>query len=69
MSRRLTRKTRIIAITGADDPNTKPWLAEDYVALLGKRGVDARFVAVAGADHNGAWFGREVMDAVTELVR
>lgn len=50
-------------------PNTKLGLAEDYVALLKKRGVDARFVAVPGADHNAAWFGPAVMDAVTELNR
>ena len=60
---------RVIAITGADDSNTKPSLAEDYVALLKKRGVDARFVVVPGADHNAAWFGPAVMDAVTELTR
>jgi pimeloyl-ACP methyl ester carboxylesterase len=61
--------TRVIAITGADDSNTKPGLAEEYVALLKKRGVDARFIAVASADHNGAWFEPQVMEAVIELVR
>lgn len=44
--------TRLLAFTGANDDNTGPRLAADYVAALAGRGVPARFVAVPGAGHN-----------------
>lgn len=45
--------TEVIAITGSNDTNTEPGLAEDYVASLTKRGVPARFVIVEGVGHSG----------------
>ena len=43
---------RIIAITGSNDRNTFPELAEDYVAVARARGLDAEFVLARGAGHN-----------------
>jgi pimeloyl-ACP methyl ester carboxylesterase len=44
--------TTVIAITGTEDDNTRPGLAEDYVAQLAKRGVPAKFELAKGAGHN-----------------
>jgi pimeloyl-ACP methyl ester carboxylesterase len=49
---RVPATARVIAFTGARDDNTTPALASDYVALLARRGIQARFVAVPGAGHN-----------------
>lgn len=59
--------TRVIAITGQDDDNTRSYLAERYVATLKQRGIDARFEEIAGATHNGAFRDPAVVDAIREL--
>jgi pimeloyl-ACP methyl ester carboxylesterase len=68
---RVPAGTRLVALTGADDDNTRPELAERYVARLFARGVQARAVTVPGAGHNsldalwaGGWRA-----AVIELAR
>jgi pimeloyl-ACP methyl ester carboxylesterase len=43
---------RVVAFTGAADDNTRPMLAERYVARLSGRGISARAVSVPGATHN-----------------
>lgn len=43
---------RIVAFTGDRDSNTRTALAADYVALLRRNGVTARFVPVPAAGHN-----------------
>jgi dipeptidyl aminopeptidase/acylaminoacyl peptidase len=48
---RVPKTTEVVAITGTLDDNTFPALAEDYVERLARRGIPARFVAVAGAGH------------------
>jgi pimeloyl-ACP methyl ester carboxylesterase len=48
---RVPTSTQVLAITGADDDNTFPALAENYVARLQARNVPARFVAVPDAGH------------------
>lgn len=59
--------TRVVTITGAEDTNTEPVLAADYVARLAKRGVAARAVVVPKATHNSSFRARAVKDAVIEL--
>lgn len=49
----LTDATKIIAITGSDDDNTWPSLAEGYVASAQARGISAEVRIPAGGDHNG----------------
>jgi predicted esterase len=44
--------TTVIAITGTDDDNTSPALAQDYIAQLVKRGVPATFEIAKAAGHN-----------------
>lgn len=44
--------THVRALTGTADDNTNPVLAEDYVASLSGRGVDAVFQPVPGAGHD-----------------
>jgi pimeloyl-ACP methyl ester carboxylesterase len=43
---------RVVALTGAKDVNTKPFLAQDYVESLQERGVDAQFVSVPLGQHS-----------------
>ncbi len=60
--------TRVIALTGERDDNTRPQLAEAYVKALTARDVQARFAAIPYADHNSAFRAPEVMSAVRELL-
>ena len=60
--------TRVIALTGERDDNTRPQLAEAYVKALTARDVQARFAAIPYADHNSAVRAPEVMSAVRELL-
>ncbi len=58
--------TRLVAITGANDDNTPPQLAQDYVAALSARGIKASFVSVPGAGHN---FNRAMQEAVAVALK
>jgi predicted esterase len=44
--------TTVVAITGSDDDNTSPAMAQEYIAQLAKRSVPATFEAAKGAGHN-----------------
>lgn len=48
---RVPRSTQVIAITGANDVNTIPAVAEGYVTSLLRRGVPASFIAIESAEH------------------
>jgi pimeloyl-ACP methyl ester carboxylesterase len=61
--------SRVVALTGTDDTNTRPALADEYVELLRKRGIDARFIAVPRASHNSAFRSAQVEAAVASLLR
>ena len=51
--KKLSPKTRIIAITGANDKNTFPSLALNYVKAAKQRGINAQSIIVPGGNHNG----------------
>jgi pimeloyl-ACP methyl ester carboxylesterase len=59
--------TEVIALTGRNDDNTFPALAQDYVDQLARRGVNARFVAVDGAGHGLAPMAAATAAVVEEL--
>jgi len=61
--------TRVIAVTGAGDSNTRPVIAEAYIESLKKRGVDARFVEVPGAGHNAVTRTDEFYAAIDALLK
>ncbi len=44
--------TRVIAITGDNDNNTREHLAKEYVAALTKRGVNANYISAVNTAHN-----------------
>jgi dienelactone hydrolase len=48
---RVAASTEVIALTGADDHNTPPGVAQDYVGRLARHGIRARFILAAGAGH------------------
>lgn len=50
---KIAQDTRIVALTGTGDDNTKPALAKDYVARAQKAGLEADLVLVSGAGHSG----------------
>jgi dipeptidyl aminopeptidase/acylaminoacyl peptidase len=58
----------VIALTGTADDNTFPALAEDYANALARRGVPARFVAVAGAGHGFSGVATAAREAVQDLL-
>lgn len=60
---------RIIALTGSRDTTTPPALAQDYVAALRRRGVDASFVLVPEAGHVEIIGLPAVADATRQLLR
>ena len=66
---RVAHATRVRAITGTNDDNTFPVLAQQYVDALVARGLDAAFMPVAGAGHNSVTRAPEVAAAIAELVR
>ena len=52
------KSTRIVALTGQADKNTKPALAKDYVARARKAGLSADLIIVPGAGHaDGKLYG------------
>jgi len=66
---RVPPATRVRALTGTNDDNTVPTLAQQYVDALKTRGLDAAFIPVAGAGHNSVTRAPEVAAAIAELVR
>ncbi|GGP25644.1 alpha/beta hydrolase family protein [Silvimonas amylolytica] len=59
---------KIVALTGSADDNTGQGLARDYVATLKQHGVDAQFLSVDNANHNGAFRSPMVLDTVATLL-
>ena len=49
--KKIAPDTKIVALTGSDDDNTRPSNCQDYIAKAKKRGLDAKFVLVQGAGH------------------
>lgn len=56
--------TRITALTGTSDTNTKPGLAEDYVAAAQANGIQAEFKPVEGAAHSFKTLWPAVLPAI-----
>ena len=44
--------TKVIAMTGDSDNNTREYLSKEYVAALTARDVDARYITAQSAGHN-----------------
>lgn len=57
----------MIALTGTEDDNTIPSLAQAYVAQLQARGVPAEFRTLEGAGHNFSGLESTVLGALVEL--
>jgi len=60
--------SRVIALTGSRDDNTRSDLAKRYVEALVGRGIPARFAEIPYASHNEAFKADEVTEAITELL-
>ncbi len=64
----VAKTTTVVAITGADDTNTRPHLAEAYVSALTARGVRASARIVQGAGHGFGALTPAVSAAIRELL-
>lgn len=64
----IDKNTRVIAVTGANDGNTKPVLARDYVASLKGMGIDATNIEVPGMGHNRIVGSEEFTNSVSQLL-
>lgn len=62
---RVPKSTRVFALTGGQDFNTRPGLAKQFVARLRARGVPAFFQEVPGAGHRF----RRLASTVTATLR
>ena len=49
--KKIAPDTKLVALTGSEDDNTRPSNARDYIAKAQRRGLDAKFVLVQGAGH------------------
>lgn len=65
---RIPSTTRVVAITGAQDDNTLPELARNYTDTLRARQLDATFILVPEATHNGVFRAAEVTQTVQRLL-
>lgn len=65
----LPATAKIVALTGSRDATTPPALAQDYVAALRARGIDATFVLVPDAGHVEIIGLPAVADATRQLLR
>lgn len=61
--------TRVVAVTGSGDSNTRPEIAGAYIERLKTRGLDARFVDVPGASHNRVTRTDEFFAAIDQLLK
>lgn len=60
-------QTRVIALTGDNDVNTRPDLAIDYIEAVQRRGIRGEFRMLAGETHNGAIRSTEIAALLREL--
>ncbi len=60
--------TRVIAVTGTQDTNTRMSLAESYVEMLQKRSVAAEFRPALDATHNSVAHSDAFLKAVNDLI-
>ena len=52
IARKVSRATRVIAVTGSRDDNTLPRFAESYIGLARQAGVPAQMIVQSGATHD-----------------
>lgn len=68
-ARRVPNSTRVIAVSGANDDNAFPVLAQTYIAQLQGRGVQATYVEVPGAGHNYSRLSSTVQQIALQAMR
>jgi len=65
---RVPATTRVVVMTGSEDINTFPALAQDYAAALTARGIPAHFEPVEGAGHGFRGLERAVAAALDRML-
>jgi len=65
----ISPQTRILAVTGRNDSNTRPGLAKTFVAEFRERGGDATFTEISGVSHSlSGKFADQIMPMITDFV-
>jgi ketosteroid isomerase-like protein/predicted esterase len=65
---KIDKETKVVAITGRNDGNTKPVIARDYVGSLKGIGIDATYIEVPGVGHNRIEHSSEYKSAISQLL-
>ena len=68
-ARGVSPSAHVVTLTGGNDDNTRPSLAQGYVDALKARGVDASAQVLPGKTHNSAFRSPEVLQAVERFLR
>ena len=66
---RVPTTIRVIAMTGENDTNTFPVLANNYIHALQQRWLEARFIAVPRANHNFRTLKKAVFCELAAVIR
>ena len=66
---KIDKDTRVVAITGSADGNTKPELAEDFIARAKSADLSSQLVIVKGAGHNSKALYNAMYKAVKAEIR
>jgi pimeloyl-ACP methyl ester carboxylesterase len=64
---KVSMRAKVVALTGSNDDNTFPVLANSYVDALLARGVDASFQVVPDETHNSVFRSAAVFDAIGKI--
>lgn len=65
----VAKATKVIAVTGDNDSNTRPVIAAEYIELLKRNGIDATFFEAPSRDHNSVTWSNEFFDAIKTVLR
>ena len=60
--------TKVIAMTGDSDNNTREYLSKEYIAALSKRGVNAQYITAHNTAHNDIVNVELVTDPIKALL-
>ena len=61
---KIQQGTRIILITGTEDDNTRPTLAQDYAEAAKAEGLEVEVILVEGQDHGAYGLQSEITKSV-----
>ncbi len=64
----VAKSTRVFAVTGRNDDNTRPFLAKNYVNSLKGRGIDATYIEAPKGNHRNIESQWEFRSAISQTL-